>query len=77
MHRGFSESMPQGGSRNKKYDLGLFRPSGLTLLCNQAHIYIRKYDIIIDAVASPRCLASRTKPFPWFYLQLNTSEVIL
>ncbi|KAF8219947.1 hypothetical protein L208DRAFT_1544717, partial [Tricholoma matsutake] len=25
----------------------------------------------------PRCLASCTKPFPWFYLQLNTTEVIL
>ncbi|KAF8240140.1 hypothetical protein L208DRAFT_1552211, partial [Tricholoma matsutake] len=25
----------------------------------------------------PRCLARCTKPFLWFYLQLNTTEVIL
>ena len=56
--------MGQGGLRKKKKlpRVEFFISAilaGLTLLCNQAHAYIRKYDITDLGSSLPRCLAGR------------------
>jgi len=68
-------SSQQGGSRKKKklprveFFLSAIL-AGLTLLCNQAHVYIRKYDIIKLGSSSPRCLPGRKNSiFVGLYLQ--------
>ena len=78
----------QGGLRKKKNRprvvFFIITHGGWTNpLCNQAHVYIRKYDIIntgiscpIPALHFPRGLAHRTKPFLWLYFQLYANQMV-
>ena len=69
------------GKKNMTQDWVLFSSTiqlGLTLLCNQAHVYIRKYDIIDTSAFLPSLVRMPYKlQKAWLYFQLNTTKVVL